>query len=167
MRALDTFILRPLTTQDHDLIARFVEDQWGGPVMVAHGVLYDLTALPAFLVLSQDTLVGLLTYHIQDNACEIVSLDSVQENRGIGTALVEAVKGLARQQGCTHLGLITTNDNLHALRFYQKRGFLLSAFYRDAVAAARKLKPQIPVLGNDDIPIRDEIGLELPLESMQ
>jgi ribosomal protein S18 acetylase RimI-like enzyme len=104
-----------------------------------------------------------LTYHIDGDACEIVTLDSQREGWGIGTALIEAVKAAARQSGCGRLWLVTTNDNTHALRFYQKRGFILAALHRDAVAASRAIKPEIPFFGVDGIPIRDEIELEMSL----
>jgi ribosomal protein S18 acetylase RimI-like enzyme len=61
--------------------------------------------------------------------------------------------------------LLTTNDNLHALRFYQRRGFRLAALYPGALAEARKLKPSIPETGYHGIPIRDEIELEMSLTS--
>ncbi len=57
--------------------------------------------------------------------------------------------------------LITTDANLHALRFYQRRGLVLAALHRNAVEAARRIKPEIPLIGNDGIPIRDELELEL------
>ena len=56
--------------------------------------------------------------------------------------------------------MIATNDNIRALRFYQKRGFDLVSIYRFAVNESRKLKPQIPLLGVDDIPILHEIEFE-------
>jgi hypothetical protein len=90
--------------------------------------------------------------------------NSLVERRGIGAALIEAVKGAAVGAGCERLWLITTNDNTHALRFYQKRGFALVALRANAVAASRQLKPEIPHLGNDGIPIRDEIELEVALD---
>jgi GNAT superfamily N-acetyltransferase len=92
---------------------------------------------PGLIARQNEEAVGLMTYHMQGGACEIVSLDSLQENKGIGTKLIEAVKQVALQAGCTRSWLITTNDNLHALRFYQKRGFLLVAVYRNAVEQAR------------------------------
>jgi ribosomal protein S18 acetylase RimI-like enzyme len=79
----------------------------------------------------------------------------------VGTALINAVIEAARRQGCTRVWLITTNDNLHALRFYQKRDFVLVAVHANAVARARQIKPEIPLIGRDGIPIRDEIELEL------
>jgi len=80
---------------------------------------------------------------------------------GAGTALIEAVGQLARQQGCTRLWVITTNDNVDALRFYQRRGFCLVAVHRGAVDRSRaRLKPEIPAVGAYGIPLRDEIELE-------
>ncbi len=104
--------------------------------------------------------MGLITYCLEDKNCEIVSLNSLKPSVGIGTALVEAVKDVAGKSGCKRVWLITTNDNLNALRFYQKRGFSLATIHRNAVEKSRKLKP-IPLTGFDGIPIRDEIELEL------
>jgi GNAT superfamily N-acetyltransferase len=108
--------------------------------------------------------VGLVTYRIEDDDCEIVTIDSVVEGRGVGTALLEAVTAEARTAGCRRVWLITTNDNLNALRFYQARGFRLVAVHPRAVEESRLLKPEIPELGNFGIAIRDELELELPLE---
>jgi hypothetical protein len=57
--------------------------------------------------------------------------------------------------------VITTNDNLDALRFYQRRGFRLAALHRGAVDDSRaRLKPQIPPIGDHGIKLRDELELE-------
>jgi hypothetical protein len=61
------------------------------------------------------------------------------------------------------LWLITNNDNLPALGFFQKRGLSLVAVYRNAVDVARRLKPEIPLVGKNGIPLRDEIELEMVL----
>ena len=144
-------------------VAQTTIEQWGADIVVAHGVVYCPHDLPGFVAVQGAERVGLLTYHIAGKACEIVTLDSFRENQGGGTALIEAAKQVARQAGCRRLWLITTNDNTHALRFYQKRGFALVAVHRNAVAEARKIKPEIPLIGNDGIPIRDEIELEMEL----
>jgi GNAT superfamily N-acetyltransferase len=95
-----------------------------------------------------------------------MSLDSLRERRGIGSALVEAVTGLARAAGCACLTLVTTNDNLNAPRFYQKRGFRLRALRPGAVDAARReLRPEIPLVGEHGIHIRDEIELEMEIQA--
>jgi DNA-3-methyladenine glycosylase I len=92
-----------------------------------------------------------------------MTLDSLTPNSGIGSALLEAVKAAAAEQGCKRLWLITTNDNVRALRFYQKRGFHIAAVHVDALNESRRLKPQIPIIGIDGIPLRDEIELEMML----
>jgi hypothetical protein len=62
------------------------------------------------------------------------------------------------------LWLISTNDNLNALKFYQKRGFSLVKLYKNAVNETRKkIKPEIPLIGENGIPIRDEVELEILL----
>jgi hypothetical protein len=58
---------------------------------------------------------------------------------------------------------MTHNDNLDALRFYQRRGFSISGIRLNSMARARKIKPSIPLIGDYNIPIRDEIDLEMPL----
>ena len=106
---------------------------------------------------------GLATYRIEGEDCEIATLDSVSEGKGVGSALIEAVKDKACAAGCKRLWLVTTNDNTPALRFYQKRGFRLVAVHANALERSRRLKPQIPLIGQDGIPLRDEIELELAL----
>jgi ribosomal protein S18 acetylase RimI-like enzyme len=105
----------------------------------------------------------LITYRVEGDVCEIITLNSLVEGRGIGTALVQAVREAAVEAGCRRLWLITTNDNLTALRFWQKRGFSLVRVYRNAVTDSRRLKPEIPLTGEHGIPIRDEIELEIIL----
>ena len=160
---MSAFVLRPLGAADSAWVERHVAEQWGSVVVVAHGATYRPAELPGFVAEAEGEMVGLLTYHIDGDACEIVTLDSQREGQGIGTALIKAAEGAARQAGCRRLWLITTNDNTQALRFYQKRGFCLVAVRRDAVAASRAIKPEIPMIGNDGIPIRDEIELEMSL----
>ena len=107
--------------------------------------------------------VGLLTYAVRDGACEVVTLDSFAERRGVGSALLEAVREVAAAAGCERLWLSTTNDNLAALRFYQRRGWDLVALHRDVVAQWRRSKPVIPERGRDEIPLRHALELELRL----
>ena len=105
--------------------------------------------------------IGLLTFLVHDDECEITSLDSLQEGQGIGTALMEAMLAEAKRRKCRRIFLVTTNDNLHALGFYQRRGFELVAVHRGAVNEARKMKPSISLIGENNIPLRDEIELEI------
>jgi GNAT superfamily N-acetyltransferase len=121
---------------------------------------------PAFVAeTAGGRLLGMLTYVPgQDwQQCEILTLHAGQQWHGAGTALIEAIGQLARRQGCTRLWVITTNDNVDALRFYQRRGFCLVRVHRGAVDRSRAcLKPEIPPVGAYGIPLRDEIELERP-----
>jgi GNAT superfamily N-acetyltransferase len=136
-------------------------DHWGGDTVVSGGRVHrpaDVNSIVA--VQGASTIMGLLTWHRDGDAIEIVSLDSFAEANGVGTALLDAMAERARAAGVRRLWLVTTNDNVHAIRFYQKRGWDMVALHRDAVAQARMLKPQIPRTGADGIPIRHEIAFE-------
>jgi DNA-3-methyladenine glycosylase I len=155
--------VRPLADDDRDWLERFVLERWSASTVVGHGQVYHVAELPGFVALEEDEPVGVVTYSLEGDACEIVTIDSLREGVGIGSALVEAVATAAREAGCRRLWLITTNDNLPMLQFAQKRGFALVAVYPNAVEESRKLKPEISPTGIDGIPIRDELELELHL----
>lgn len=138
-------------------------ERWGSARVVTRGRLFDARTLPAFIAWLGDQRAGIATYRIDGDQCELVTLDAIIEGHGVGSALIDAVANTARLSGCSRLWLITTNDNTHALRFYQRRGLHISAIYPNAIEESRKLKPEIPLIGDDDIPIRDEIELELLL----
>jgi ribosomal protein S18 acetylase RimI-like enzyme len=119
--------------------------------------------LPGFIALQQHQPVGLVTYHLESGQCEITSLDSLSPGVGIGSALIAAVKQVAETTSCQRLWLITTNDNIPAIRFYQKRGFHLVAVHPDALEISRQRKPGIPKTGFEGIPLRDELEFEMAL----
>ncbi len=154
------FQILPITPDDAAWVRQLTIEEWAAPQVVAHGVIYEPERLPGFIALQGDTRVGLATYHITEADCELVTLNSRQPGLGIGTALIAAVQAAATQAGCQRVWLITTNDNTAALRFYQRRGFTLVAVHRNAIERSRMIKPSIPLIGDDGIPIRDEIELE-------
>lgn len=155
--------IRPLTEADRAWLEEFVPERWGAPTVVGHGRVFRVAELPGFVALEEDEPVGLVTYSIEGEACELVTIDSLREGVGIGSSLLEAVERSARDAGCRRLWLITTNDNLRMLRFAQRRGFSLVALHPNALEESRRLKPEIPLLGLHGIPMRDELELELPL----
>jgi len=160
---LSDFRIRPIDSNEADWVARFITERWGAEFIAAHGQVYHCRNLPGFVAVQRDKKVGLATYTIAGADCEIVSLDSLRPRVGIGTGLMNAVKAVAAESGCKRLWLVTTNDNMNALRFYQKRGFVLVKVHRNALEFARKLKP-VPLIGADGIPLRDEIELEMVLK---
>ena len=152
--------LRRLTRDDLPHLRQFWVEHWGGEEMIVHGEIFRVDQLDGFVT---DDWQGLITFHICSMECEVTSLDSLREGQGIGTKLINAVVEEARKQNCRRVFLVTTNDNLRALGFYQKHGFELVIVHRGAVNESRKIKPTIPLVGFDGIPIRDEIELEMNL----
>jgi GNAT superfamily N-acetyltransferase len=152
--------INPLSATDKAWVLERTELLFGGAFLVSREVVHDPTQLPGFIAVQDGERVGLVTYHIQDDRCEIVTLDALCQYLGIGSELLAAVETAARTEGCTHLWAITTNDNLDALRFFQRRGFVIAACRLDSMQKIRMLKPNIPLTGCYDIPVRDEIELE-------
>jgi len=155
--------IRPLEKEDGDWAENLLKEWWAGPVVVSRGKLHQPDKLPGFTAMYEGKPAGLATYEISGDQCEIITMNSLVERKGIGSALIGAVKDIAAKTGCRRLWLITTNDNTTALRFWQKRAFSLVAVHRNAIEHSRRLKPEIPLIGNDGIPIRDEIELEMIL----
>lgn len=155
--------VRALDEDERSWLESELSGRWGGREVVSRGRLHDAAALPALVCVDGEEIAGIATFDVRDGECELVTLDAFSEGRGAGSALLEAVAGEARRQGCRRLWLVTTNDNLRALRFYQRRGMRLVALRPGAIDEARRLKPSISAVGNHGIPIRDELELELPL----
>ena len=156
--------LRRLSANDLPRLRQFWIEHWGGEEMITRGKMYRPEQLEGFVMEDEDEWLGLLTFAIEGGECEVTSLDSLREGQGIGSNLLHQVIEEAKQRGCKRLFLITTNDNLNALGFYQKRGFEIVAVYRGAVNESRKIKPWIPLVGYNNIPLRDEIELEIRLK---
>ncbi|MDF2801888.1 MAG: acetyltransferase [Anaerocolumna sp.] len=144
-------------------VNKFLIDNWFGTDMVIRGKIIDLSEASGIIV-SRDNIIGLLIYEIIDEVCEILSLDSKEENKGIGTELLARVIGIAKSRNCHKIKLITTNDNINAIKFYQKRGFDMTRIYHNALIQSRQLKPSIPLIGEFDIPLMHEIEFEMILK---
>jgi ribosomal protein S18 acetylase RimI-like enzyme len=152
-----------LTGADRDWVERTIVERWGEPIVVGRGGVWKPAELPGFGAFEGEECVGLVTYDVDGDACEVVTIDALLEGVGIGTALLEHVVETARKAGCSRVQLMTTNNNLRALAFYQKRGFRLVALRPGAIDEERKLKPSMPTVDSRGLPIRDELHLELPL----
>jgi GNAT superfamily N-acetyltransferase len=135
--------------------------------LARRGALVDTMDHPSVSAWSGDELVGVATYAVHGDGCELLTLHAATRLTGIGSALLAAVAHIARDAGCTRLSVVTTNDNLEALRFYQRRGFRLTLLRPGAVDRSREeLKPEIPECGAFDIPLRDELELEMQLDGI-
>ncbi len=167
MREQASIQIRPFSESHREWATSILEASWGSTKVVSKGRLHDALQLPGFVALRENKPVGITTYNLDGFECELVTLNSQQPALGIGTALVMAVKEAAIRAESKRLWVITTNDNVAALRFYQQRGFRLAALYKDAVNASRRIKPQIPHTGKDGIPLRDELEVEIWLFGKQ
>jgi GNAT superfamily N-acetyltransferase len=156
-------VYRRSTPDDRPQVRGFWKEHWGDDRIVVHGDVFRAEDVEGCIALDKGQWVGLVTYAVRGDGCEIVSLDSLREGCGIGSRLLEQAAAAAHRAGCKRLFLTTTNDNLHALGFYQKRGFALAALRPGAVDGSRKVKPAIPLIGMHGIPLRDEIELEMKL----
>lgn len=156
-------IVHAVTPADRPRITEFMLRHWGSARMAGHGRVFEVPHLSGFVAEVGGELAGHVAYLIEAESLEIVWIGTIGERQGAGSALLAACARLGRDRNLSRIWLITTNDNLEALRFYQRRGFRLLAVHADAVDAARReLKPEIPEMGSFGIPIRDELQLELP-----
>jgi ribosomal protein S18 acetylase RimI-like enzyme len=153
-------IIVTIDNNNRENIRQLFIENWGSDFMVTKGLKHNFDDLQGFVEMDNDKIVGILTYKKTDNNIEIISLDSFTENIGIGTNLLNEVVIFAKSNYIKRLWLITTNDNLNALKFYQKRNWTMTAFHKDAVNEARKIKPTILLTGYYDIPLRHEIEME-------
>jgi ribosomal protein S18 acetylase RimI-like enzyme len=160
---MSTIEYRETCGWDKEQIASLIKERWGTEYIVVHNTIYLPCNLNGFIAFENARLAGLVTYIIENGMCEIVSLDSLQERRGIGSTLVDFVINEAVKNKCTSVWLITTNDNEKAASFYRKKGFELVEIYVDTVSESRMIKPEIPLTGENGIPITDELKFSLAL----
>ena len=149
-----------ITYNTRELVNQFFIDNWFSTDMCIRGQVIDCTKVDGFLLQEDNKIIGLITYTFFDDICEIISLDSKKEKQSIGSKLLHKVELIAKDNNCKKIRLITTNDNLKALQFYQKRGYYITKVYPNSMEIVRKLKTNIPLIGENGIPLRDEIELE-------
>jgi len=156
--------VRRVDHHDEEWIRERLDERWGGQTVVRRGRISEPATLPGFVVVADlFEPVGLLTYELAGEQCEIVTIDSFREGIGVGSMLLDTAVHLARDIRVRRLWLVTTNDNVHAQAWYEGRGLRLVARRPGAIAEARRLKPSIPLLGQGGIPITDELEYEYPI----
>jgi ribosomal protein S18 acetylase RimI-like enzyme len=150
------------------LPAALVERSAWGDAIASRGVLHRVADHPSFVARIGEEAAGLLSWRIEAAGevpeIEVLGVESWVPGRGVGAALLRAVRAEARARGVRRLWLIANDDNTDALRWYQRRGWQLVAVHRGGVALARQLKPTIPLVGAHGIVARHEVELELVLD---
>jgi len=162
--------LKPLTYEIREVddvicnrIQPILHETWGAPYLAINGKLWDSRTMPGFAAVNGVEVLGYLLYELHSGVCEIMVLESVVHNIGIASALIEQVKQTAKLSGVSKVIVQTSNDNTRAFRFYQRRGFTIREIRLGAMNAARRLKPSIPLIGEEGIPLRDEIEFEIEI----
>jgi GNAT superfamily N-acetyltransferase len=161
-RSPEAITIRPVAPGrlEPGLLAR---SAWGDVIGV-QGVLVFARDLPALVAEIGGEPAGLLTWRQEGDELEIVGVEAWTPDAGVGAALLRTVRRLAADRGCRRLWLITNNDNLTAMRFYQRRGWELVAIHRGGADRSRAAKPTIPLVGDHGIPIHHEVELEFRLD---
>lgn len=157
--------IRRIEDSDRVWARKILRDNWESDKIVTRGVIHETDRLPGYIALLDSLYAGLLIYDVKDGMLEIISLNVLEQRRGIGSALIQSAIQEARSLKCLRIWVITTNDNIPAIEFYQANGFKIAAIHEDALIESRKLKPEIPHIGIDGAPIKDEIELEKKLEA--
>lgn len=154
---------RRISEQNRADVIRFLVEYWYTTVMVLRGEVVDLADAEGYVLYDGEEIVGTVTFRVEGEECEILSLNSARSGAGVGTLLIDTVADHAREEKCRILKLLTTNDNIEAIRFYQKRGFDMARINHDALKVSRRLKPMIPEIGEHGIPLRHEIEFVMQL----
>lgn len=162
-----SFKIAPIVCEDQTAVLKIVKQFWGDATIVIHGEVFHPQALQGFKATINGKTVGILHYHINNNVCEIITLASLSQGIGVGSSLLNTVESLAASNHCQKLRVTTTNDNLHALGFYQRRGFHLVRLRPNQLKKSRQIKPNIPLVGENKITLRDELVLEKHIETHQ
>lgn len=152
--------IKPIADEHREWLRSKVQEIWNGRLVVSRGVAHEPAMLPGFIAFHDGKPAGVATYRIEDGECELITIDALVQWQGIGSALIEAVEEEARKQACSRMWMITTNDNIDGLRFYQRKGYVIAAVHVNAVEQSRKIKPSIPITGMYGIDIRDEVEFE-------
>ena len=155
---------RPIQDEDRQAVAEFIEQHWHSKIVMSRGKPYCPHEQDGLIEWRDGRIVGLLTWMREGDELQLLTLNSVLEGQGIGSALMLTAIEEARRDEARKIWLTTTNDNLPAIGFYQRLGFRLTGVNAGAVDEARRIKPQIPETGYKGIPIHDEIVLELDLK---
>lgn len=149
--------------EDLDALRLLLRRRWGETLMMFARTwrIGDYNALVARD--HEGEVAGLTTYSLLKTTMLMLTLDNFSTRPGVGRLLLDHVTALAREQGARSLRVLTTNDNTTALRYFQMRGFKIVAFYPGAIAVYRAVTPTLPEFGQDGIPVRDGIELEIDL----
>lgn len=160
---LPPVIIREGEERDRPGITALFERDFGYTNIVSFGEEVVLAGAPALVAWMKGELAGALAYRLRPDTLLILALatDPMWQRSGVGGHLVAESEALARGRGLGSLRVSTTNDNLPALYFYQRRGFVVTEVVPGGLLGHIK---GTAAVGFGGIPLRDEIRMERRLE---
>ena len=155
---LPPVLVREMTDADRPTARELFQRDFGRTKIVAFGEVMDIDQMPALVAIMRDEPSGALAYRLLGDALHIVALatDPMWQRSGVGGYLVAEAELLARRLHLKRIVVSTTNDNLPALYFYQRRGYRLTDLVPDSVIKHTRQEQA----GFAGVPVRDEIRLQ-------
>jgi GNAT superfamily N-acetyltransferase len=159
---LPPVLVREATDADRSAARALFHRDFGRTKIVAFGEVMDIDQMPALVAIMRDEPSGALAYRLLGDALHVVALatDPMWQRSGVGGYLVAEAELLARRLNLRRLVVCTTNDNLPALYFYQRRGYRLIELVPDSIIKHTRQAHA----GFAGVPVRDEIRLEKNIE---
>jgi ribosomal protein S18 acetylase RimI-like enzyme len=157
-------LVRQILPGDRAWVAETLIQEWTSTSVARLGELVEAAGLPGHIATLAGRRAGLALVDVRLREYEILAISTSEPRRGVGRALMEHCFAEARARGCRRVWLVTTNNNVAAIAFYQRLGMDLAALHRHAVRASRELKPTIPERDATGVRIDHELEFELLLD---
>lgn len=154
---MQSYEILKVDSSNREIVNAFIVQHWYDIRMVIRGKIIDLSESDGYCIIENQRVIGVITYCIEGGECEITLLHSLLENQGIGTRLVQAVLEAAQTAGAGKVKVITTNDNIRAILFYQRKGFDMAVLYHNSMDKVREIKRGVPLIGENGILLKHEI----------
>ena len=156
---LPPVIIRESEERDQAGIIELFERDFGYTNIVAFGEEVVLGDAPSLAAWMKGELAGALAYRLLTDGLLILALatDAMWQRSGVGGHLVAEAESLPRARGLARVLVSTTNDNLPALYFYQRRDYHITEVVSGGLLAHIKEGGSV---GFGGIPLRDEIRME-------
>lgn len=151
------YVISKINQNNRQIVNEFIITHWYDTRMIIRGEIMDLSEADGYCIIIDHQVIGVITYYINQEDCEITLLHSLIENQGIGTQLVNSVLQTAKKAGINNVKVITTNDNIRAILFYQRKGFDMAQLYHNSMEKVREIKPDVPLVGDHGILLNHEI----------
>ena len=152
--------VRDAEAHDRAAIEEICDRVWGETDIDAFGRTFDVLAEDNIVAEVEGEFAGMISLALDRGELAIVILSVYPEHQGagIGAALVEKAVERASARNLQLVKAETTNDDIPALYFYQRHGFVL--YEIDAGAVTDHHGAVLP--GFAGIPVRDAVRLRRP-----